>query len=155
VVDSRGADDGWAVRRRRECASCGRRFTTYERLDEARLVVVKRSGAREPFDRAKLAAGIGRACANRPIDEPTLGAVVAALEQLAWEQGGEDAGAITSEWLGLAVLEHLRDLDDVAYLRYASVYKGFEDLGDFTREVRAVGRLRKDSAPKRPTPSDT
>jgi transcriptional repressor NrdR len=141
VVDSRPADDGAAIRRRRECLTCGRRFTTYERVEELPLIVVKRSGAREPFDRAKLTAGIERAVTNRPIESGTVDVIAAEIEEVARGEGGE----VTSERLGLAVLERLRQLDEVAYLRFASVYKGFEDASDFEREV---GELQKTTAPK-------
>jgi transcriptional repressor NrdR len=142
VVDSRLADDGAAIRRRRECLACGRRFTTYERLEEVPVVVVKRSGAREPFDRQKLAAGIGRAVTNRPIEDGAVDVIAAEIEEQAREEGPE----VASERLGVAVLERLRLLDDVAYLRFASVYKEFENLDDFEREV---GELQKTTAPKR------
>ena len=142
VVDSRLAEDGAAIRRRRECLICGRRYTTYERLEELGLIVVKRSGTKEPFDRAKLASGIERAVTNRPIEEGTVAALVAEIEEEARGEGRE----VTSERLGLAVLERLRHLDDVAYLRFASVYKDFENLGDFEREV---GELQKTTEPKR------
>ncbi|MCZ7525278.1 MAG: transcriptional regulator NrdR [Acidimicrobiia bacterium] len=145
VVDSRLAEDGAAVRRRRECLTCGRRYTTYERLEELPLVVVKRSGEREPFDRSKVAAGIARAAKNRPIDEPAVAAIAAEVEE-ELRQGGPE---LTTEQVGLAVLERLRGLDPVAYLRFASVYKGFEDLADFEREV---GLLQKTTAPKRRPP---
>lgn len=141
VVDSRAADDGGAIRRRRECLHCGRRFTTYERLEEVPFVVVKRSGEREPFDRRKVVEGIGAAAKNRP-------AVAAAREGLAAEIEEElrlEGSEVTSERVGRAVLARLRDLDDVAYLRFASVYKGFTGAGDFEREV---GLLIKRSAPK-------
>src|SRR5688572_734764 len=142
VVDSRLAEDGAAIRRRRECLVCSRRWTTYERLEEIPLMVVKRSGAREPFDRDKLAAGIERAVTNRPIEEGTVAALAAEVEE---EIRGEGTEA-TSERLGLAVLERLRLLDDVAYLRFASVYEGFENVEDFER---AVGELQKTTEPKR------
>jgi transcriptional repressor NrdR len=142
VVDSRPADEGAAVRRRRECLGCGRRFTTYERVEEVGPVVVKRSGAREPFEVAKLRAGIERAVAGSAIDPAAVGAVVAEVEERVRAAGPE----VTSEWLGLTVLERLRVLDPVSYIRFASVYKGFDDLGDFEREV---GELQKTTAPKR------
>jgi transcriptional repressor NrdR len=142
VVDSRLAEDGAAIRRRRECLVCSRRYTTYERIDEVPLVVLKRSGTSEPFDRDKLAAGIERAVTGRPIEEGTVAALAAEVEEEARGEGAE----VTSERLGLAVLERLRRLDDVAYLRFASVYKGFENLDDFEREV---GELQKTTAPKR------
>jgi transcriptional repressor NrdR len=143
VVDSRPADDGAAIRRRRECLGCGRRYTTYERLEEVPLLVAKRSGVREPFDRVKLAAGIGRAAKNRPVDAATIDTIVGDIEEQLHKRGGE----VTSEQVGLAVLERLRALDPVTYVRFASVYKGFEDLSDFEREV---GMLQKTTAPKQP-----
>lgn len=142
VVDSRAADGGAAIRRRRQCLVCGRRYTTYERLEEMPLLVRKRSGTREPFDRAKLASGIARAVTNRPIEAGTVDVIAAEIEEQAREEGPE----VASERLGVAVLERLRQLDDVAYLRFASVYKDFENLDDFEREV---GELQKTTAPKR------
>ena len=142
VVDSRLAEDGAAIRRRRECLSCNRRYTTYERLEEAPLWVLKRGGAREPFDRAKLIAGVRAATKNRPVTEEQLEELAAQVEDALRGEGAE----LTSEQIGRAVLERLRDLDEVAYLRFASVYKGFEDVGDFEREV---GLLTKTTEPKR------
>jgi transcriptional repressor NrdR len=141
VVDSRTADDDRAIRRRRECLTCGRRFTTFERLEESPLVVVKRSGEREPFDRAKVVDGVQAACKNRPITVEQMESLAVDVEE-AMRLDGPDA---TSERVGLAVLDRLRVLDDVAYVRFASVYKGFEDLGDFEREVA----LTKATEPKR------
>lgn len=142
VVDSRLGEDGGAIRRRRECLSCGRRFTTYERLAEAPLWVTKRSGLREPFDRAKLIAGLRAATKNRPLGEDELDALAQDVEDSLREIGAE----VTSQQVGVSVLERLRDVDEVAYLRFASVYKGFEDIGDFQREV---GLLTKTTEPKR------
>lgn len=142
VVDSRLAEDGGAIRRRRECAACGRRFTTYERLEEAPLWVLKRAGQREPFDRAKVVAGVRAATKNRPVGEEELDALAQDVEDALRGLGAE----VTSQQIGVAVLERLREVDDVAYLRFASVYKGFEDAGDFQREV---GLLTKTTAPKR------
>jgi len=141
VVDSRMADSGAATRRRRECLRCGRRYTTFERVEEAHLVVVKRSGIREPFERAKIADGVRRAAKNRPISEDDIAALAAAVEDQVREEGAE----VGSEVVGKAVLDHLRALDPVAYLRFASVYKGFEDVTDFEREV---GLLQKTTTPK-------
>lgn len=141
VVDSRLADDAAAVRRRRECLACGRRFTTYERVEDVPLLVRKRSGPAEPFDRAKLRAGLERAATGR-LDDPTVEAIVAEIEEELRAAGSE----VASDRVGMAVLERLRGLDHVAYLRFASVYKGFEDLADFEREV---GELQKLTAPKR------
>ena len=141
VVDSRVADDGAAIRRRRECLSCGRRFTTFERLEEAPFIVVKRSGHREPFDRAKVVAGIKAAAKNRPVTDERMDALAAEIE----EELRLVAPEVTTEQVGLAVLDRLRTVDEVAYVRFASVYKGFEDVGDFEREV---GMLTKATEPK-------
>lgn len=138
VVDSRLADDGGAVRRRRECLACGRRFTTLERALDVSLTVRKRSGNVEPFDHEKLTAGIARAASGR-LETDAVETVVADLAEALRERGAE----VTSEEVGMAVLERLRDLDPVAYLRFASVYKGFEELADFEREV---GELQRDLA---------
>jgi transcriptional repressor NrdR len=143
VVDSRMADDGAAIRRRRECLACGRRYTTFERVEEVALVVVKRSGHREPFDRAKVVCGLRAATKNRPVTDERMEAVAAEVEEELRLLGPE----VTSEQVGLAVLERLRVVDEVAYLRFASVYKGFEDLDDFQREV---GLLTKSTEPKQP-----
>jgi len=131
VVDSRLADDGGAIRRRRECLACGRRFTTFERMEEAPLVVVKRTGDREPFVRAKIVAGMQSAAKNRPITVEQMETLAGELEEAIRSRGGE----ATSEAIGQSVLERLRELDEVAYLRFASVYKGFTDVGDFEREA--------------------
>jgi transcriptional repressor NrdR len=142
VVDSRLADEGMAIRRRRECLACGRRYTTFERIEELPVLVVKRSGLREPFDRQKVVAGMRAACKNRPVTDEQLEELAAQVEEALRESSGDP----TSQQVGLAVLERLRELDDVAYVRFASVYKGFEDLGDFQREV---GLLTKTTEPKR------
>ena len=141
VVDSRLAEDGAAIRRRRECLGCGRRFTTYERLEETPAVVIKRSGQREPFDRHKIFDGLRAACKNRPVTDEDLDSLVAEVEDEVRLDGPE----LTSERIGLAVLERLRAVDEVGYLRFASVYKGFDDVGDFAREM---GLLKKAIAPK-------
>lgn len=144
MVDSRVADDGDAIRRRRECLACGRRFTTYERLDPLPLTVVKRSGIKEPFDRAKLAGGIGRAVAGRPIPPGVVDEIAAEIEDQLRELGAE----VPSDVVGLAVLERLQALDPVSYLRFASVYKDFEDVADFEAEVVL---LQKTTDPKPPS----
>ncbi|HEX7166383.1 MAG TPA: transcriptional regulator NrdR [Acidimicrobiales bacterium] len=136
VVDSRTADDGAAIRRRRECLQCSRRFTTYERLEEAPLLVVKRSGQRVPFDRSKIVAGVRAAAKNRPVGDDALDALGSEIEEALRLEGAE----VTSEQIGRAVLDRLRTLDEVAYLRFVSVYKGFEDLTDFEREVVLLSR---------------
>ncbi|HVB06862.1 MAG TPA: transcriptional regulator NrdR [Acidimicrobiales bacterium] len=141
VVDSREVEHGAAIRRRRECRRCGYRFTTFERLSASLLFVKKRSGEREPFDREKVAAGVRSACKNRPVTPGAIERLAAAVEQQLRTAGPE----VSSQQVGVAVLDHLRELDDVAYLRFASVYKGFEEAGDFAREA---GLLTKQTAPK-------
>ena len=133
VIDSRPADDGASIRRRRLCERCDTRFTTYERCERT-LMVRKRSGVLEPFDAAKLSAGIGAALADRPASAAQVSSLVAAVEAHA------RAGGLTvdSEQIGLAVLERLRALDEVAYLRFASVYKEFQGAEDFEREMAAL-----------------
>jgi transcriptional repressor NrdR len=142
VIDSRMADDGSAIRRRRECLDCQRRFTTFERYEEAPVLVVKRSGDRVPFDRAKIEDGVRSACKGRPVDAEQIAQVATQLEERFRLKGGE----VSSEQIGLAVLDRLLELDQVAYVRFASVYKGFEDPAEFSREVRL---LSKPTAPKR------
>lgn len=142
VVDSRVADDGGAIRRRRECLACNRRFTTFERLEEVPLMVVKRSGDRMPFDRAKIVAGLTAAAKNRPVSAEQMEQLAADVEEEMRLLGAD----VSSQDVGLAVLTRLGALDHVAYLRFASVYKGFEDLADFQREV---GLLAKATEPKR------
>ena len=150
VVDSRTADDGTAVRRRRECLACHHRFTTFERCEEQPFVVVKRSGDRVPFDRSKIEQGLASAAKGRPLSDDRIAAVALTIE----DQLRTIGASVTSEQVGLAVLERLRDLDQVAYVRFASVYKGFDDPSDFEREIElltgATGpTLAKETAPKR------
>lgn len=147
VVDSRVAEEGGAIRRRRECLSCGQRYTTFERIETVPFMVEKRSGTRDPFDRAKMVAGIRKACKNRPV-------TVEEMEQLADDvaatvrAGGRNS--VASSELGREILERLRDLDEIAYLRFASVYKDFQELTDFEREL---GLLQKKVPPKPRTPA--
>lgn len=151
VVDSRAADEGSAIRRRRECLGCARRYTTYERLEDLPLTVLKRSGDIVSFERAKVVRGIAEAAKNRPIDADTIDAVAGEVEEILRSIGPE----VTSEQVGRTVLEQLRLLDGVAYLRFASVYKGFENIADFEREVALLAELEdpknleKTTAPKR------
>ena len=134
MIDSRPADDGAAIRRRRSCPECSYRFTTYERLEGAPLLVAKRSGDRQPFDRAKVIFGVRSACKGRPVEDEQIDALAEMVEddmRLAAAAGTE----ITSSTVGHAVLEHLKGLDEVAYMRFASVYKNFDDAADFRREL--------------------
>jgi transcriptional repressor NrdR len=142
VVDSRSAEEGAAIRRRRECVACGQRYTTYERLEEVPFVVVKRSGQREPFDRSKVTAGVMAAAKNRPVTQAQMDQLAAEVEE-ALRLAGPEVG---SQQVGLAVLDGLRALDEVAYLRFASVYKDFSAARDFEREADL---LKKSTEPKR------
>jgi len=136
VVDSRLADEGVSIRRRRECLGCGRRFTTFERVEEVGLVVLKRSGLREPFRRGKVVAGVAAAAKNRPVGPEQLEGLAADVEEALRVEGSE----VTSARVGAIVLDRLRALDEVTYVRFASVYKGFDDPGDFEREVLALAQ---------------
>ena len=142
VVDSRAADDNTAIRRRRMCESCGSRFTTFERVEEVPLLVVKRDGRREPLERAKLEAGVRAACKGRGVDEVALGELVSAVEDDVRLLGGE----VESARIGALVLERLRPLDGVAAVRFASVYKGFEGPEDFEAELRLLHEHRSGAA---------
>jgi len=135
VLESRKADGGSSVRRRRECSECGRRFTTFERRERDTLWIRKRDGGRQPFDRVKLAGGLLRAAHKRPIDPGSIERLVAAIEDEAEAAGGE----LPAERVGELSLEGLRELDRIAYLQFASVYKGFSDPGEFSVELRRLG----------------
>lgn len=134
VVDSRQAEDGRSIRRRRECEGCGRRFTTFERLEVAALQVRKRDGVVEPFDVSKVAAGVSAACKSRPVDPGEIAQLVGGVEEELQHHGPE----VSSDQVGLAVLVRLRALDEVAAVRFASVYKGFDTISDFEREIRLL-----------------
>jgi transcriptional repressor NrdR len=139
VIDSREAAEGTAIRRRRVCGACQHRFTTYERLEEVPLVVLKTSGAREPFDRIKLSAGITAACKGRPVGADQIRQLSEAIEDDLRLLGGE----VSTAAIGHAVLDLLRGLDEVAYLRFASVYKGFDEAADFKREMVLLKKLQR------------
>lgn len=132
VVDSREADDGQLIRRRRSCPECGKRFTTVE---EAVLAVVKRSGVTEPFSRTKIIGGVRKACQGRPVDDDSIALLAQKVEETVRAKG---AAELPSHEVGLAILGPLRDLDEVAYLRFASVYRSFESLADFEREIETL-----------------
>ena len=142
VVDSRLAEEGRAIRRRRECLACGRRYTTFERAEEVPLLVQKRNGIEEAFDLDKMVVGIERACKNRPVTQAEIRSLAEDVEDA---MRADPRRPVPSSEIGREVLERLRDLDDVAYLRFASVYKDFQELTDFEREV---GLLLKKSPPK-------
>ncbi|MGY1822809.1 transcriptional regulator NrdR [Geodermatophilus sp. SYSU D00079] len=145
VIDSREADEGATTRRRRSCPACGRRFTTVE---EAVLAVVKRSGVSEPFNRTKVIAGVRRACQGRPVDEDQLQKLAQQVEDAIRATG---AAEVPSNEVGLAILRPLRELDEVAYLRFASVYRAFTSLEDFEKEITEL-RARHIAAGTLPLP---
>lgn len=131
MVDSRQADDGASIRRRRECETCHQRFTTFERVEESPLVVRKRDGHTEPFDASKVAAGVSAACKSRPVEPSQIAVLVGEVEDELRSIGG----IVDTDQVGLAVLTRIRQLDEVAAVRFASVYKSFDSVGDFEREI--------------------
>ena len=145
VVDSRESREGEVIRRRRECVSCGRRFTSYETIEEIPYMVVKNDGRRENFDRKKLRAGLVKACEKRPVPPARLDAIVDEIETRLHDT--EEREMATRE-VGALVMERLRELDKVAYVRFASVYRKFEDVDEFLRELKTLlGRSEKTAAP--------
>ena len=135
VVDSRDLDDSATIRRRRECAACAMRFTTYERVEAARLVVVKRDGVRQEFDRDKLASGLRKALTRRPV---ATGAAESAADAIEADLRASGANEVPSSRVGALAMEQLRSIDQIAYIRFASVYQSFEDLEDLKREVDSL-----------------
>ncbi len=135
VTDSRAGDEGATIRRRRECLACRRRFTTYERVERQALTVVKKEGQRDPFDRDKIRRGLAKACWKRPVTEDDIEAVVTALEG---ELYGTFEGDVPSQVIGERLMELLKDLDQVAYVRFASVYREFKDVRDFVDELEPI-----------------
>lgn len=140
VVDSREAGDGDVIRRRRECLACKRRFTTYERIDIVMPMVVKKDGRREPWDRTKLEAGFHKACEKRPVPTDAIEDSIARIEHKVQEQGLRE---IRSDDVGEQVMEALKGLDEVAYVRFASVYRSFRDIAEFQRTVETLVSERK------------
>lgn len=143
VIDSRLSKDGRSIRRRRECLKCTNRFTTYEELEHAEICVLKRDGRSEPFSKEKLLSGMVKACEKRPITKETL---ERAAEDIIQELEADFAREIPSSVVGAKVMERLHELDQVAYVRYASVYRSFQDIGEFIDEIQAIGRRYKRSA---------
>ena len=140
VLESRPIRDGEAIRRRRECLGCGRRYSTFEEIEERRVMVVKRDGRREPFDRAKVLRGMTVACEKRPVPTETLNAAVDRIERTVYDRGELE---IESSEIGEMVMEELRHIDQVAYVRFASVYRQFEDVGQFKEIVDVLGGRKK------------
>jgi transcriptional repressor NrdR len=146
VVDSRDLDDAATIRRRRECGSCNMRFTTYERTEAARLIVVKRDGVRQEFDRDKLASGLRKALTRRPVADD---AAEQAADSIEAELRSAGMTEVQSSRIGSLAMEHLRGIDQIAYIRFASVYQSFEDLEDLKREVDSLYATRGDGSPAR------
>jgi transcriptional repressor NrdR len=139
VVDSREGKDGLTIRRRRECLKCGKRFTSYERLEEITYMVIKRDGRRAPFDRARVMSGLLKACEKRPVPLKDLEAVADEVEGLLSDQPDRE---LPTEAIGGHVMKRLRDLDQVAYVRFASVYRRFEDVAEFMNELQDLLHTR-------------
>ncbi len=132
VVDTRGSQDGYAIRRRRECLDCGRRYTTYERLEDPLIKVIKKDGGRVPFKREKIKKGIEIACWKRPVSEPQIEAIISTVENEVYSSFDSE---VESRVIGELVMEQLREIDQVAFVRFASVYREFQDVRDFVDEV--------------------
>jgi transcriptional repressor NrdR len=140
VVDSRESKDGDAIRRRRECLSCNRRFTSYERIDEIPYMVVKKDGRRERFERQKLVGGLLKACEKRPVSMPALEAIADKIEARLQDSPERE---ISTDKIGATVMQALKQLDKVAFVRFASVYRNFRDLDEFKDELNALLRTRE------------
>jgi transcriptional repressor NrdR len=137
VIDSRSSHEGYAIRRRRECIACKRRYTTYERVEESDLKVVKKDGVREPFNREKMRSGLTKACWKRPISDDQIMEIVAEIEQEIYDKYDSE---IQSRELGEMLMRRLRHLDQVAFVRFASVYREFKDVHDFVDELKPMLR---------------
>jgi transcriptional repressor NrdR len=143
VVDSRDLDDAATIRRRRECAACSMRFTTYERMEAARLIIIKRDGSRQEFDRDKLASGLRKALTRRPVPDQAAEHAADAIEL---ELRSAGVTEVPSQRVGTLAMEALRGLDQIGYIRFASVYQSFEDLADLKREVDSLYATRDDGS---------
>jgi len=143
VIDTRASQDGFAIRRRRECFDCRRRFTTYERIEHTTVKIVKKDGTREPFDHAKMKQGLEKACWKRPIADAQLEAIIAEVED---ELEANFDAEVESRHLGELVMQQLRELDEVAYVRFASVYRQFKTVHDFISELQPMVAESRDLA---------
>jgi transcriptional repressor NrdR len=143
VMDSRASEDGYVIRRRRECLHCKRRYTTYERLEEMGIKVVKKDGVREPFSREKIRAGLGKACWKRPVSDEQLESILAHVEEYLYAHCDSE---IESGRIGDLVMERLSQVDQVAYVRFASVYREFKDVRDFVDELQPM--LKRKTPPR-------
>ena len=141
VIDSRLSKDGRTIRRRRECLACSRRFTTYEKLEEVLPMVIKKDGRREPFNREKIISGIRKACQKRPVSIPRIEEFVDQLELYFQELGKKE---VDSKEIGERVITNLKEWDEVAYVRFASVYRQFRDINEFMNELEGILKTRKE-----------
>ncbi len=135
VVDSRPTEDGWAIRRRRECMNCGKRFTTYEKIENPIVLVVKKDGERQPFNPAKIKDGVIKACEKRPVSAQEIDSIVTNVEKMVYNSLNQE---ITSHDIGEKIMDELKKLDQVAYVRFASVYRHFEDINSFQAELNKL-----------------
>jgi transcriptional repressor NrdR len=150
VIDSRLGKEGDVIRRRRRCLRCSGRFTTYERVEEALPVIVKKDDRREAYDRTKVFGGIKKACEKRPVSIDTIEALTDRVSRRIQEHGARE---VPSSLIGEAIMRELREIDTVAYVRFASVYRSFQDVGEFMREVQELSKAPPDKARSRETPA--
>jgi transcriptional repressor NrdR len=151
VIDSRVSGEGSTIRRRRLCTSCKRRFTTYERVEEIAPMVVKKDGRREPYDRAKIIAGLKKACEKRPVSMETIEQIADRIEAAVLESGDKE---VPGSFIGGAVMAELHQIDQVAYVRFASVYRSFKDINEFMHELEDLIKQREQSAVAKPQAKD-
>ncbi len=151
VVDSRLSGDGSSIRRRRVCSACHHRFTTYERVEQTPPMVVKKDNRREPYDRDKIVGGLTKACEKRPVSTETIAAIADRIETAVAERGGSE---VPSSFLGSAVMNELHEIDQVAYVRFASVYRSFKDIEEFMHELEGLIEDRKRSSADNPRLSE-
>ena len=144
VLDTREVKNGWETRRRRECLHCGARFTTYERIEERPLLVVKKNGEREPYDREKIVKGLLKACEKRPVSAQEIETAADAVETRLFESGNREVRSLT---IGELVMAELRRIDKVSYVRFASVYKDFRDIAEFEKELKSLKNRRRGGEP--------
>ena len=140
VVDSRETDDGLSIRRRRECIQCGRRYTTYETVEQTPIFVIKKGGVRQELDMNKIRTGIIKACEKRPVPITRIDALVSSIERTIYNTGEQE---VTSEYIGDLIMSGLKDVDDVAYVRFASVYRQFKDIDTFMEQISEMLSKRK------------
>jgi transcriptional repressor NrdR len=150
VIDSRLSGDGTAIRRRRVCSECKRRFTTYERVEEITPMVIKKDGRREPYDRNKIIAGLKKACEKRPVSMEVIEQAADRVEAAVLERGGKE---VPSSFIGGAVMTELHKIDQVAYVRFASVYRSFKDIEEFMHELEDLISRRREEEQRAPAPA--